>query len=302
MEEKYQKIINLLGEGKVRVGEPLANHTTFKIGGPADLFFVAETEEDLVKAVEVAKNNALPFLILGGGSKLLVGDGGFRGLVIDVKNPQLEIAEEGKIRVVAGAGMVTGSLLEELAQKGILGLEFMAGIPGTIGGAIRGNAGAWQENISDKVLRVKVLFPDGRVSWLTKEECHFDYRTSRFKRGGSEIVLVAEFELSRGEPEEIKKKIRENLDKRSGQPKEPSAGSVFINPKPQAAGEMIESCGLKGKQIGGAKISEKHANFIINVDEAKAADVVALIDLARTKVKEKFGVDLKEEIVRIGEF
>jgi UDP-N-acetylmuramate dehydrogenase len=303
MDEKYQKIINLLGEERVEKNVPLANYTTFQIGGPADLFFVAETEEDLAKAVGVARNVGIPYLILGGGSKLLVGDKGFRGIVVKflISNFKFLIKDE-KALVTVGAGMTTGSLLEELAQKGISGLEFMAGIPGTVGGAIRGNAGAWQQNIGDQVLRVKVLFPDGKISWLTRGECQFDYRTSRFKKTDREIVLAAEFELSRGESEAIKKRIRENLEKRSAQPKEPSAGSVFVNPKPQAAGEMIESCGLKGKQIGGAKISEKHANFIVNMGGAKAADVVALIELAKAAVKEKFGVDLKEEIAKVGEF
>ena len=302
MNERYQKIINSLGEERVEKNVLLANYTTFKIGGPADLFYEAKTEEDLVRAVGVARDKALSFLILGGGSKLLIGDGGFRGLVIKVENPDLEIAKEGEMRVVVGAGMVTGDLVEKLVQAGIAGLEFMAGIPGTIGGAVKGNAGAWQQNIGDKILRVKVLSPEGKISWLSQEECQFDYRTSRFKRGSGEIVLVAEFGLSRGEPEVIKKKIKENLEKRSVQPKEPSAGSVFVNPKPEAAGEMIEACGLKGKQIGGAKISEKHANFIVNLGGAKATDIVALIELAQAAVKEKFGVDLKEEIVRVGEF
>ncbi|HUW24301.1 MAG TPA: UDP-N-acetylmuramate dehydrogenase [Patescibacteria group bacterium] len=311
MEERYQKIIDLLGEGKVKVGEPLASHTTFKIGGLADLFLVAETEEDLIKAVKVAREAGVVYLILGGGSNLLVGDKGFRGIVIKIRNSILRQSSgqefkvqslNGKYLVTVEAGVPISVLLNELVKNSVAGLEFMAGIPGTIGGAIRGNGGAWQQNIGDKVLRVKVLFLDGKISWLTKDECQFDYRTSRFKRGGGEIVLTAEFELSRGEPEEIKKKIQENLEKRSAQPKEPSAGSVFVNPKPQSAGEMIEQCGLKGAQIGGAKISEKHANFIVNVGQAKAADVVALMDLARAKVKEKFGVDLKEEIVKVGEF
>ncbi len=302
MDEKYQSIIALLGEERVEKNVLLANYTTFKIGGPADLFFVAETEEDLARAVGVARNESLSFLVLGGGSKLLVGDGGFRGLVIKVKNPDLEIAEEGEMRVTVGAGMVTGDLIEKLAQKGIAGLEFMAGIPGTVGGAVRGNAGAWQQSIGDKILRVKVLSPEGKISWLNEKECQFGYRTSRFKRGSGEIILAAEFGLSRGEPAEMRERMGEILEKRRQQPKEPSAGSVFINPKPKAAGEMIEACGLKGKQIGGAKISEKHANFIVNVGKAKASDVVALIELGKQKVKEKFNIDLKEEIVRVGEF
>lgn len=282
--------------------EPMAKYTTFKIGGPADLFYEAKTEEELIKAIEAAREIGVPFFILGGGSNLLVGDKGFRGMAIKVQSSKFKVQSlDRKVLVTVEAGMLISVLLNELTKSSITGLEFMAGIPGTVGGAVRGNAGAWQQNFGDKVTRIKVLTAEGKVEWREKAVCQFEYRHSRFKRS-EEIVLKAELALTFGEKEEIQSRISEILEKRSTLPKEPSAGSVFVNPKPLKAGEMIDECGLKGKQIGGAKISEAHANFIVNTGGAKAADVVALIDLARAKVKEKFGVDLKEEIVRIGEF
>ncbi len=302
MEEKYQKIINVLGKDRVLLNEPMADHTTFRIGGPADLFYEAKSEEELVRAIKATKEIGVPYFILGRGSNLLVGDKGFRGIVIKFQISNFKfLIKDGMVLVTVGAGMITGSLLEKLAQEGISGLEFMAGVPGSVGGAIRGNARAWQQDIGNKVNRVRILSEEGEILWLSRNGCRFSEKESRFKHN-SEIILAIEFLLEKGDPLKIKEQIEVNLEKRSHQPKEPSAGCIFINPKPQLAGAMIDECGLKGTVIGGAKISEKHANFIVNANQAKAVDVVALSDLAREKVKEKFGVDLKEEIVRIGEF
>lgn len=302
MDERYQKIINMLGKEKVRVNEPMADHTTFKIGGPADMLVEVDSEEELVGVLEAVKELGLSYFILGGGSNILVGDKGINGVVIKIKTVKLEVKKMGgKCLAIVGAGVPVNVLLNKLIENSVAGLEFMAGIPGTMGATVACNAGAWQKSLSDVVMRVKVLSPEGKIKWFDKEECGFEYRHSRFK-GGKDIILEVELELNVGNQEEIKKQINENLEKRSYQPKEPSAGCVFINPKPLSAGVLIEQCELKGKKIGGAKISEKHANFIVNVVNAKAADVVALIDLAKKEVKNKFNIDLKEEILRVGEF
>lgn len=308
MGENYQQLREQF-KNDVRLNEPLSNHTTFRIGGPADLFCEVKDEEELVKVVGIARKIGLPYFILGGGSNILVGDKGFRGIVVKVQSPILRfrLEQEGKEKnysnfgVYAEAGVPMSYLLNKLTERAITGLEFMAGIPGTVGGAVRGNAGAWQQSFSDRVSRVKILDEQGETRWLNKEECDFSYRGSRFKEN-NEIILALELELEKGEKDEIEEKIKEYLSKRETQPKEPSAGCIFVNPKPYSAGKMIEECGLKGKRIGDAQISTKHANFIINLGQAKAQEVVELINLAKEKVKEKFSLVLKEEIVKVGEF
>ena len=302
MKNNYQKIIDFLGKDRVKLNEPLANHTTFKIGGPADLFYEAKNEEELIKAVSVARKIGISFFILGNGSKLLIGDKGFQGLVIKNKNKKIEITDERTTpKVFAGSGLYTEDLIRKLLDKSIGGLEFMVGIPATVGGAVRGNAGAWQQAIGDKVSRVKVLTSTGEVKWLDRTECEFNYRQSRFKRT-DEVILEVEFILEKKDKKEIEKKIVENLEKRKKQPREPSAGCIFVNPKPNFAGELIEKCGLKGMTIGGAQISPKHANFIVNLGGAKARDVLQLIKREKTEVKKKFDIELTEEVVMVGKF
>lgn len=302
MDKRYEKIINFLGKERVLLNEPLANHTTFKIGGPADLFYVAKTEEELVGAIGVVREVGVPYFILGGGSNVLAGDKGFKGMVIKCKmlNVKCKMFKE-KALIIVGAGVPLSVVVDESLNNSLTGLEFAAGIPGTVGGAVRGNAGAWRKSIGDIVSRVRIITEDGQIKWLEKKECDFDYRTSRFKKS-EEIIVEVELEMNKGDKQKIKEQVRENLEKRSSQPKESSAGCIFVNPKPSSAGELIERCGLKGVKIRQAQISEKHANFIINFGGAKAEDVVTLIDLIKNKVKEKFNLDLKEEIVRIGEF
>jgi len=274
MKDKYQKIIDSLGKDRVKLNESLARHTTFKIGGPADLFYEAKNEAELIESIELAKKLGVSFLILGNGSKMLVGDKGFRGLVIKNRNEKIEIQNQGKKPVVlAGSGLSTHILIRKLLEMSFGGLEFMVGIPGTVGGAIRGNAGAWQQAIGDKVSRVKILTSKGKVKWLDKKD-----------------------------KKEIETNIVDYLEKRKNQPKEPSVGSIFVNPKPYAAGELIDKCGLKSRIKGKAQISPKHANFIINLGGATAKDVLGLITMIRRKIKKKYGIQLEEEVVRIGEF
>ncbi len=276
----------------------LAPYTTFKIGGPVDWFCETKNEQEVVKAIKFAKEKKLPFFILGNGSNLLVSDDGFRGVIIRMENEEVQINNE---KILAKAGISLSKLANIAQENSLLGIEFMVGIPGTLGGVVFGNAGAWQQNIGNKVERVKILDKDNQFKWLNHDECQFSYRQSRFKKN-QEIILAVELKLEKGNQLEIKNLMNKNLKKRESQPKEPSAGSIFVNPKPQSAGDLIEKCGLKGKQIGQAQISQKHANFIVNLGGAKAQDVVKLIALARLEVKKKFKIDLETEIVFLGEF
>jgi len=296
----------------IKRNQLLARFTTFKIGGPADWFCEAKNEKEILEAVKFAQEKNLPYFILGNGSNVLVADEGVRGMVIKVKSEKLKVKScNSKFKIMAEAGVSLNKLIDAALKNSLIGLEFMAGIPGTLGGAVVGNAGAWQENIGDKVERVKILTKDGRIKWLSQRGCQFAYRQSRFKKENKEnkedkeIILEVELNLKKVPTSMnrfIEVKMEEYLKKREDQPQEPSAGSIFTNPKPKSAGDLIEKCGLKGKRIGQAQISERHANFIINLGGAKAKDLLKLITLAREVVKKKFKVNLDLEVNLVGEF
>lgn len=281
----------------VKENQILSEFTTFKIGGPADWFYQAKSEEDLIKAIDFCYDQKIPFFILGGGSNLLITDKGFRGMVIKLENKEGKVLEE---KIIVDSGLKLGELVNLATDNDLSGLEFLVGIPGTVGGAVVGNAGAWQQNIGDKIERVKVLDERKQIQWFNRIDCQFAYRQSRFKKK-KEIILAVEFSLKKENHLIIKEKIKEYLAKRQSQPKSFSAGCIFINPKPKVAGSLIEECDLKGTRINNAEISPIHANFIINHGGAKAKDVLELISLAKKKVKEKFGIDLEEEIIILGE-
>jgi UDP-N-acetylmuramate dehydrogenase len=307
---------------KIRENVLLRDYTTFKIGGPARYFFVAKSKEDLKNAILWAKKKKLPFFILGGGSNVLFSDKGFNGLVIKLQNTQYEIRNTN---VIAGAGVPLQKLVLEAVKKGLSGLENLAGIPGTLGGAIWGNAGAFGREIKDVVEEVEILRINGLTSWriekLKNKDCKFGYRDSIFKRKKNWIIWEATLKLEKGNKKEIEEKIKGILKlRKEKQPLEfPSAGSVFKNvpiekvPKKiqekfkgkikdgfLPAGVLIEAARLKGFQIGGAKISEKHANFIVNVGNAKASDVKELIEKIKKEIKKKFKIQLEEEIKLVG--
>lgn len=254
---------------KFRKNVLLKNHTTFKIGGPAKYFFVAETKDDLIKAILEAKKLNLPFFILAGGSNLLVSDDGYKGLVIK-----------------------TGKPLSSYVSKG---LEWAAGIPGTVEGAVYGNAGAFGKSMKDAVESVEVFDAEiKKIKVFKNRDCKFAYRDSIFKRNKNLIILSVKIKSKKSNPKKIKKYFKYKKEK---QPLDyASAGSVFKNPEGFSAGELVEKCGLKGKRIGNVKISEKHANFIVNLGQGRAKDVKKLIKLIKKKVKEKFGIKLEEEI------
>ncbi|MCD6233080.1 UDP-N-acetylmuramate dehydrogenase [bacterium] len=302
----------------------LKNFTTFKIGGRAKYFFEAKTKGDLIRAISWAKEKKLPFFIFGGGSNLLVSDEGFEGLVIKMKNEKCKIKNENsKCKIFCESGVKLDSLVKLATENNLSGIEWAAGIPGTVGGAIYGNAGAFGCSMGSIVHTVEALdVSKGKVKEkiFCNKECRFHYKDSVFKRNKNLIIFSCVLSLYRSEKNKIRQRIREYLTYRQkNQPLDfPSAGSVFknveltkVNEKaikefPQSksfilqgkvpAGFLIERCSLKGKKIGGAQISKKHANFIVNVDGACARDVLKLIDLAKKKVKAKFGLVLREEI------
>jgi UDP-N-acetylmuramate dehydrogenase len=302
----------------------LAPFTTFKIGGPAQYFYVAKKEEDLVAAIDWAVANEVPYHVLGGGSNLLVSDEGFAGLVI--KNENIDFKLEGN-KVYAGSGLNLGYFVSQCTENSLTGAEFLIGIPGTVGGAVRGNAGAWGQSIGDLVTSVKV-FAQGKIQTLNQHACRFVYRGSLLKEE-KYSVLSAIFTLQKGLKEEIEKKVSGYLQQRSSaqQPKEPSAGSIFKNIelkniKPDKvrkaldvsesdfqevtkhgklpAGYVVEALGLKGKKIGGAQISEQHGNFIISDGTATASAVIQLISYIKQQVRDKVGIELEEEIQYLG--
>jgi UDP-N-acetylmuramate dehydrogenase len=274
----------------------LASLTTFGIGGPAEFFAIVHSNKELIKNIIIAKQHKLKFFILGGGSNVLIADSGWSGLAI--KNEVRDITANNS-KVSACSGVKLANLVFFASQNGLTGLECCRGIPGTIGGAIIGNAGAKDNWISQSLEQVTVIDKNNKIKNLSKQECRFGYRTSRFQNS-QEIILKAVFKLQPDSIAKIADREKSFLELRKGQPQEKSAGSVFKNPTSKPAGWLIEKAGLKGKKIGGAKISNKHANFIINNHQAKAKDVLSLIKLAQEKVLKQFNIQLRPEIKLIG--
>jgi UDP-N-acetylmuramate dehydrogenase len=275
----------------------LAPYTTFKIGGPAKYFYIAKTIDNLVKAVQIARELKISYFVLGGGSNILVSDKGFDGLVIKIKDLRPEIKDA---TITAGAGLALAKLVDASIKEGLTGLEWAIGIPGTVGGAVRNNAGAFGQNMGDMIESVRVLRGFGPVK-LNNKQCQFGYRDSIFKHN-KDIILEVKLKLRKGDKKESKRLIGQYLSRRKEtQPlKYPSAGCVFKNPAGYSAGQLIDKCGLKAKQIGGAQISQLHANFIINRGRAKARHVVELIEFIKQKVKDTFNIELEEEIEYVG--
>ena len=299
MLEKLQK---LLGEAKVLVKEPMASHTTFRIGGPADYFVLPETVEELAAILKLCKEEKVPYFILGNGSNLLVGDKGFRGVVVQLYKNFDGMTIEGTT-VTAKAGAMLVRVAKESGKAGLTGLEFASGIPGTIGGAMVMNAGAYGGEMKDVVTAVTVLTKDGEIKKLSGEEMNFRYRGSVVE-DEDYIVLEAVMELKEGNLEEIQARMAElTLQRKTKQPIEfPSAGSTFKRPEGYFAGKLIQDAGLRGFQVGGAQVSEKHCGFVINAGGATASDVMSLMQQVSDKVNEEFGVTLEPEVKRIGEF
>ena len=284
----------------IRENEPMSRHTTFKTGGSADLMLLPASEAELLEAVKLCSENSLPYLIIGNGSNLLVTDKGIRGVVIKLGRDFAKINVEGNV-ICAQAGALLSAAANAALKAELSGMEFAAGIPGTVGGAVCMNAGAYGGELKDIIREVRV-FDKGEVKILTNAKADFVYRGSRIMDEGM-IVLSAVFELKKGSKEDIRSLMDDySQRRRSKQPLDkPSAGSTFKRPKGDFAGRLIEVAGLKGYGIGGAKVSDKHCGFIINDSGASSTDILELIDFVRKKVYESSGVMLEPEVRIIGE-
>jgi len=299
----------------------LSNYTTFRIGGPARYFTQATTSDELREAIEFAKNHSLDFFILGGGSNILISDAGFKGLVIKIKLGGIKIENES---LEVEAGIPLAKIVRVSIENGLTGLEWATGIPGTLGGAVRGNAGAYGGEMKDIVNSVKILDANEmKIKILQNKECDYRYRESMFKNSPNLIIISAVLSLKKGNKDEAQKKSQEIIAGRAKKLPQgaPSAGSFFINPVVKneklirefeeekgvkskesklPAGWLIEKADLKGKKVGGAIVNDMQANYILNTGKAKAEDVVILASLIKQKIRVKYGVQLKEEVQFVG--
>lgn len=291
--EDLQKVFR----GEIRISEPLSQHTWLKIGGPADYYLNPSDREDIINIILFFREREFPHMIIGRGSNLLVHDDGFRGAVISLEDLLDGIRLEDDT-IIADAGVWMSTFVDFCVQRGYAGVEMLAGIPGTIGGAVRMNAGAYGGEISDYIKEVEIL-RGLKILKMKKKDAEFAYRKSGFE---SDIILSASFSFPKKDKEDLIRIRRELLIRRNAaQPVNlPNTGSIFKNPEGHFAAKLIQDCGLKGRRIGGAMISDLHANFIVNAENASAKDVFALMVLIRQEVYKRFEIVLEHEIIFVG--
>lgn len=297
----YDKLNNVIGKDSILIDEPMSRHTTFRVGGPADFFVTPKAKEEVRDVICICKEAGMPYYIIGNGSNLLVSDAGYRGVIVQIYKEMNEVKVEGDL-VKAQAGALLSGIAAKALGAELSGFEFASGIPGTIGGACVMNAGAYGGEMKDVLESVTVLTGEGKIIELGRNELELGYRTSVIAKKGY-IVLGAVLKLERGDGEKIKTYMDELKEKRvTKQPLEyPSAGSTFKRPEGYFAGKLIEDAGLRGFQVGGAQVSEKHCGFVINRDHATAADIMELMRQVQIRVKENSGVDLEPEVKRLGD-
>lgn len=308
-ENFYQNLIEKIGKDQILKDEPLANHTSFKVGGPAYYVVLPKTVDEVIYTIKTCKEHDMPFYVIGRGSNLLVSDDGYEGTIIKISGDFSDVSiepfsiEQDTHLVRAQAGISLDKLADIIARAGLVGFEFAAGIPGTLGGAVTMNAGAYGGEIKDCIYRVTALDKDCNAIQLDLDELELGYRTSIIQKEGY-IVLEAEFVFESGDTEEIFDKINDlNNRRKEKQPLEyPSAGSTFKRPVGYYAGKLIMDSGLQGYTIGGAQVSIKHCGFIINTGDATAKDIYELIGHIKAVVEEKFGVVLEQEVKMLGKF
>ncbi len=281
------------------MNESLKKHTTYGIGGPADLMIFPKSKQDLIKVIEIINKNKIQLTILGSGSNVLVSDNGIRGAVISLKNSLKKIEVDDNI-LYAECGTMLGKIVKHAVKNNLIGLENLNGVPGTLGGALIMNAGAWGGEISENLIHVEVINSKSEIQKIQKKDLNFSYRQSSFNK--DDILLSAKFNLKKADKDIIKENF---IDAQSGRKKSQplnkrSAGSLFKNPKNNSAGKLLDEAGLKGFSIGDAKISEKHANFFINDGDASSRDMLMLIKKAHKEVKDKFNVNLTLEVKLMG--
>ena len=301
---KYNKFVGLFNEfydiNDIKIDEKLSEYVNFKVGGPADILLIPNSKEQVIKSIKICKENNIPFYLIGNGSNILVRDGGFRGVVLSLKNVK-NIYVDGE-KIEAECGVMLKEVSDKAIENSLTGFEFACGIPGTIGGAVFMNAGAYDGEISKVIESAEVIDENCNIIRLSREELDFGYRSSLVMKKGY-TVLSAVFKLEKGQVKTIKELIEDLTNKReSKQPLEyPSAGSTFKRPTGYFAGKLIQDAGLKGYSIGGAVVSEKHSGFVINKGNATAKDITDLIKHIQDEVKKQFGVDLHPEVRIIGE-
>ena len=301
---KYNKFVGLFNEfydiNDIKIDEKLSEYVNFKVGGPADILLIPNSKEQVIKSIKICKENNIPFYLIGNGSNILVRDGGFRGVVLSLKNVK-NIYVDGE-KIEAECGVTLKEVSDKAIENSLTGFEFACGIPGTIGGAVFMNAGAYDGEISKVIESAEVIDENCNIIRLSREELDFGYRSSLVMKKGY-TVLSAVFKLEKGQVKTIKELIEDLTNKReSKQPLEyPSAGSTFKRPTGYFAGKLIQDAGLKGYSIGGAAVSEKHSGFVINKGNATAKDITDLIKHIQDEVKKQFGVDLHPEVRIIGE-
>ncbi|CEO27012.1 UDP-N-acetylmuramate dehydrogenase [Paraclostridium sordellii] len=297
----YKNLLNILDKEGIYLNEPMKNHISFKVGGPADFLLKPKTEDEIKRLIEFLKNENIPYIVIGNGSNLLVKDGGIRGVVIKIADNfnKFEIEDT---KVVAQSGALLSFMGKAILNKSLTGFEFAAGIPGTLGGAIAMNAGAYGGEMKDIVKSVRLMDSKGNIIELSNKEMEFEYRRSLISKSDY-IVLSAIMELKEGNFDEIKGYMKELTKSRvTKQPLNlPSAGSTFKRPEGHFAAKLIEDSGLKGLTLGGARVSEKHSGFVVNIGDAKAKDIIELINVVKSTVYSKFGVMLEEEVKILGD-
>ena len=298
----YDYMKTIIPQERILFHEPMSRHTTFRVGGEAECFVMVRTEEELTKLILHLNQIEEEYFILGNGSNLLVGDKGYRGVVLKLGGSMEEVSVEGNV-VRAGAGALLSKVAAEAKNHGLSGMEFAAGIPGSIGGGVVMNAGAYGGEMKQVVVSVRTLDTEGQILLLDNETMEFGYRTSAIKNR-SVIVLEVTLRLTEGNPEEIGARMEAlALLRRSKQPLEyPSAGSTFKRPEGYYAGKLIMEAGMRGYRIGGAQVSDKHCGFVVNTGRATAADVREVIEEVQQRVKERFHVSLEPEIIFLGDF
>lgn len=281
------------------MNESLKKHTTYGIGGPADLMIFPKSKQDLIKVIEIINENKIQLTILGSGSNVLVSDNGIRGAVISLKNSLKKIEVDDNI-LYAECGTMLGKIVKHAVKNNLIGLENLNGVPGTLGGALIMNAGAWGGEISENLIHVEVINSKSEIQKIQKKDLNFSYRQSSFNK--DDILLSAKFNLKKADKDIIKENfIEAQSGRKKSQPlNKRSAGSLFKNPKNNSAGKLLDEAGLKGFSIGDAKISEKHANFFINDGDATSKDMLMLIKKAHKEVKDKFNVNLSLEVKLMG--
>ena len=301
-EEMRQKFIEILGNNRVLFDEPMSQHTTFRIGGPADVFVMPENYEQIREVLRLCKEEKLPFFVLGNGSNLLVSDSGYRGVIIQMDRNMEEIRLDG-VEIHACAGALLSSVAVAARNASLTGFEFAGGIPGTIGGAAVMNAGAYGGELKDVLKEVTVMTREGEILTIPAEKMEMGYRTSIIKTAGY-LVLEAVISLKKGDEEAIRATMKDLSERRTEkQPLDyPSAGSTFKRPEGYFAGKLIMDSGLRGYRVGGAQVSEKHCGFVINAGGATAEDVRSLMDHVIQVVREKYGVTLEPEVKFLGDF